>query len=135
MPGDWIERAACAGWPNIEDFYPANGSISPEIRALCTGCPVRMDCLAHALDHGEYGTWGGVGEGERAQMIRRQQHLDRHKNRDRSKRRKPTNPRPSCGTSSGARSHRYYRETVCDACAEADREAKRQARKQRRETA
>mgnify|MGYP000670914410 CR=1 FL=1 len=39
------------------------------------------------------------------------------------------------GSDRVAQMHRYYRETVCDACAEADREAKRQARKQRRETA
>ncbi|HEU4674610.1 MAG TPA: WhiB family transcriptional regulator [Motilibacteraceae bacterium] len=33
--------------------------------AVCTSCPVQVDCLAHALQVREpYGLWGGLSEGE-----------------------------------------------------------------------
>lgn len=42
--------------------------------AVCDGCPVRLQCLAFALEHDEqHGIWGGVVPSERAAMQRRQQ--------------------------------------------------------------
>lgn len=35
-------------------------------KQLCRPCPVRLDCLDHALAVGEpYGVWGGLGEARR----------------------------------------------------------------------
>lgn len=41
-------------------------------KAVCTGCPVRTECLADALDnHVEFGVWGGMTERERRALLRR----------------------------------------------------------------
>ncbi|GLZ28000.1 hypothetical protein Lesp02_01900 [Lentzea sp. NBRC 105346] len=40
-------------------------------RRTCLPCPVRTECLAHALDHRiEFGVWGGMTERERRQVLR-----------------------------------------------------------------
>ena len=39
---------------------------------LCRSCPVRIECLADALDHRvEWGVWGGMTERERRALLRR----------------------------------------------------------------
>ena len=39
-------------------------------KAVCAGCPVRRECLDHALTSGEpYGVWGGLSEGERETLL------------------------------------------------------------------
>jgi RNA polymerase sigma factor (sigma-70 family) len=41
-------------------------------KAVCTGCPVRTECLADALDNRvEFGVWGGMTERERRALLRR----------------------------------------------------------------
>lgn len=41
-------------------------------KRVCNGCPVRMECLATALDNGEkFGVWGGMTERERRALLRR----------------------------------------------------------------
>ncbi len=38
-------------------------------RRLCQSCPVQGECLSHALTCGEtFGMWGGLNEGERANL-------------------------------------------------------------------
>ncbi|MGC4050639.1 MAG: WhiB family transcriptional regulator [Paludibaculum sp.] len=45
-------------------------------KALCDGCPVRNDCLAHALAAGErHGMWGGLQPEERAALLRRRRQV------------------------------------------------------------
>ena len=39
---------------------------------MCQGCPVRLECLADALDsRTEFGVWGGLTERERRALRRR----------------------------------------------------------------
>ena len=39
---------------------------------MCTGCPVRLECLADALDNRmDFGVWGGMTERERRALLRR----------------------------------------------------------------
>ncbi|MEV0036445.1 WhiB family transcriptional regulator [Streptomyces sp. NPDC050804] len=67
---DWGTRAACAG----TDAEALFGDPEHQIRAkaVCVTCPVRTDCLAHALDHRlEFGVWGGTTERERRSLLRR----------------------------------------------------------------
>ncbi|KOV41956.1 WhiB family transcriptional regulator [Streptomyces sp. H036] len=48
------------------------GAAQNKAKAVCAGCPVRTECLAHALDHRiEHGIWGGMTERERRALLRR----------------------------------------------------------------
>ena len=67
---DWRYSAACRD-VDPELFYPA-GTDGPallriaEAKTVCAQCPVRAECLAWAMAHGEdYGVWGGLSEDER----------------------------------------------------------------------
>ena len=41
-------------------------------KKVCKGCPVRMECLADALDNQvEFGVWGGMTERERRALLRK----------------------------------------------------------------
>jgi WhiB family redox-sensing transcriptional regulator len=64
-------RAACSGLdPDL--FYPERGGSSRAALAVCATCPVRQDCLEHALAHGEVlGVWGGLSIKERKRLRRR----------------------------------------------------------------
>ena len=40
-------------------------------KSFCRACPVRTECLAHALDERiEFGVWGGATERERRALLR-----------------------------------------------------------------
>jgi len=40
-------------------------------RAVCAGCPVRLECLNEALSQRiEWGVWGGMTERERRRLLR-----------------------------------------------------------------
>lgn len=48
------------------------GAAQNAAKKVCTGCPVRLECLADALDsRTEYGVWGGLTERERRALLRR----------------------------------------------------------------
>ena len=69
----WREQAACKGTdPAI--WFPERGIGAREsaaIKAICEGCPVRVDCLTTALDDAEkFGFFGGASERERRVMRR-----------------------------------------------------------------
>lgn len=69
---DWAARAKCRG---SADALFCEAAEQKRARALCSGCPVRMECLAEALDNRiEWGVWGGLTERERRTMLR--QHTD-----------------------------------------------------------
>lgn len=70
-PEGWQGDSACLGMdpasfyvdePDSPGFRPERlhyGNL--EWRDACYGCPVRAECLAHALLHGEnFGVWGGL---------------------------------------------------------------------------
>lgn len=74
----WMDRAGCRG-EDLMLFFGADGERPPErdyrerkAKAICAQCPVRSACLIHAFDHPERsGTWGGLGEEDRASARRR----------------------------------------------------------------
>lgn len=67
-PKDWTLNAKCRG---MADALFPEGKNQKRARAVCTGCPVRPQCLAEALDHRiEWGVWGGLTERERRQLLR-----------------------------------------------------------------
>ncbi|MER6981045.1 WhiB family transcriptional regulator [Streptomyces carpinensis] len=66
----WAERATCRTADPEQLFV--EGAAQHQAKALCTGCPVRTECLAHALDNRiEHGIWGGMTERERRALLRR----------------------------------------------------------------
>jgi WhiB family transcriptional regulator, redox-sensing transcriptional regulator len=66
-PWDWTRFSACQ-YTDPELFF-AEGSDAAEVtdvaRRICLSCPVRADCLRHALAKPEdHGTWAGLSEKE-----------------------------------------------------------------------
>ena len=62
---DWRDRALCTG-RDTEVWFPEDDQPAIVGKSYCRRCPVRADCLAHALERGErYGIWGGLTEHER----------------------------------------------------------------------
>lgn len=48
------------------------GAAQSGAKRVCTTCPVKTECLAHALDQRiEHGVWGGMTERERRALLRR----------------------------------------------------------------
>ena len=74
----WQSRGACRE-SNPEFFAYVAGTSEQEQaerksavaqgKAVCRDCPVRMDCLVHALGAGEkFNLWGGFTESERLRI-------------------------------------------------------------------
>jgi WhiB family redox-sensing transcriptional regulator len=117
-----MDDAACAGYEFPEAFFPGREEgADPTVLAFCKRCPVRAECLQYALDNGEHGVWGGTTDKQRDYQRR---HVDRT-----PMKRRPTRPRPACGTPGGRKSHSYYGEPICDECRAAEAAQKREQRK------
>ena len=75
-PHHWSDDAACAGEDTATFFPVGKGGVPASVdaayaKSFCIRCPVRSDCLAHALTCREdYGVWGGLDEDERAELLR-----------------------------------------------------------------
>jgi len=73
---DWQRLGRCRDRSDSQFFHPDDdlGRISRRLREaaakrVCSSCPVRPECAAHALAIGEeYGVWGGFTESERVQL-------------------------------------------------------------------
>ncbi|MBO3087975.1 WhiB family transcriptional regulator [Cellulomonas dongxiuzhuiae] len=64
--------ASCGQGKQAPDALFVEGAAQREARAVCQGCPVRLDCLADALDsRADFGVWGGMTERERRALLRR----------------------------------------------------------------
>lgn len=70
---DWVESAACKGLATTEGyslFYDQERE--REAKAICSECPVRLDCLREALQNGVWdGIYGGMTPTERTSHYRR----------------------------------------------------------------
>lgn len=68
----WQVEAACRGMdPDL--FFPGRGESTAAARAVCQECPVRQECLDHAMEDGhleKWGVWGGTTERQRRQLRR-----------------------------------------------------------------
>jgi WhiB family redox-sensing transcriptional regulator len=64
----WALRAKCRG---SADALFVEGAEQRLARRVCTGCVVRVQCLAEALDNRiEWGVWGGMTERERRRLLK-----------------------------------------------------------------
>ncbi|MFJ8043326.1 WhiB family transcriptional regulator [Kitasatospora sp. NPDC096147] len=73
---NWQLRAVCRDHDTAEFFHPsgergkARDERAEQAKLVCQGCPVRRECLRHALQVREpYGVWGGLSEDERAVLL------------------------------------------------------------------
>lgn len=68
----WAKDAACAD-ADPEPFHPRKLTYKRDVAAakrVCQTCPVMEACLADALQHEEFGVWGGLSERERRRLRR-----------------------------------------------------------------
>ena len=66
----WHDDALCAQ-TDPEAFFPEKGGSTREAKKICSGCPVRAQCLEYALGNDErFGIWGGLSERERRRLRR-----------------------------------------------------------------
>ncbi|MBA2390405.1 MAG: WhiB family transcriptional regulator [Geodermatophilaceae bacterium] len=66
----WAEQGACRD-VDPDSLFVA-GAAQHRAKRVCARCPVRLDCLAEALDNRvQFGVWGGMTERERRTLLRR----------------------------------------------------------------
>lgn len=61
-----------------EIFFPQEIQIGSKIvykypmlskaRDICSGCPLKIECLQYAMNNVEFGVWGGTTESQREQL-------------------------------------------------------------------
>ncbi len=63
------EQAACRGM-DTEMFFPASTDDAGHRAAyrVCSGCPIRAECGAWALEHETHGIWGGLSQNARKRL-------------------------------------------------------------------
>ena len=67
---EWTVKAVCAG--GDPDMLFVTGAAQREAAKICQACPVRLECLADALDNRiEYGVWGGMTERQRRAVLKK----------------------------------------------------------------
>ena len=67
---DWRHSARCRD--EDPDTLFVQGAQQRDVREVCRACPVRTECLAHALDNRiRFGVWGGMTERERRALLKR----------------------------------------------------------------
>jgi WhiB family redox-sensing transcriptional regulator len=71
MDTEWMARGNCAHeLPST--FFPSDGVGVEVARRICATCPVKDQCLEHALiNRIDHGVWGGCSERERRRILKR----------------------------------------------------------------
>lgn len=63
---EWTRHAACAGMEPQAFFVEAGSAIDPAVAEVCSGCPVRRDCLVLAYRNSAgAGYFAGMSPGDR----------------------------------------------------------------------
>ena len=71
------ESAACTSRPRLffgaeDEGIAAKRRRERLAKTICWDCPVRTECLTHAITFGiKWGVWGGTGEAERQRYLGR----------------------------------------------------------------
>jgi len=67
----WMEQAACrSSDPSV--FFPNRGDSTEDAKKICRECPVRQECLDHAIEKRELqGVWGALSVRERRHEVQR----------------------------------------------------------------
>lgn len=108
----WQDAAACKDIPKTV-FFVERGVNATAAKEVCSGCPVKAECLAYAVEHSiEHGVWGGCAGWERRSMAS-----------PRTYRRQLI---AGCGTDGGYTRHRRMGEATCGPCRDAHARAQRE---------
>jgi WhiB family redox-sensing transcriptional regulator len=68
LPTPWRQFALCLGHDS-DLWFPVERDGGAVAVAICSACPVRLDCLGWAIEHDErQGIWGGISARRRDQM-------------------------------------------------------------------
>lgn len=71
MDKDWMGNGACREH-GPSRFFPHDGAGVETAKLVCKQCPVRTECLDHALlNRIDHGVWGGCSERERKRILLR----------------------------------------------------------------
>lgn len=71
-PGYFSAPDAACPTHDPDMFFPGRRDDVSALRAICSSCPARIDCLEYALSNRvTAGFWGGATEAERRTMLRR----------------------------------------------------------------
>ncbi len=66
----WATFASCKDAQDVT-FFPQTKAEARAALAICEICPVREECLDHALETNErFGVWGGMTDKERKALVR-----------------------------------------------------------------
>ncbi len=70
-PQSWARQALCTQ-TDPDTFFSDSANQVEQAKAICHQCPVRKECLSHALENREeFGVWGGLDRDERRRLLRR----------------------------------------------------------------
>jgi WhiB family redox-sensing transcriptional regulator len=65
---EWQHSGACNGLPS-RMFFPQRGESPRPAKRVCSGCPVKNECLAYARRTGiRHGIFGGLTPKEREEL-------------------------------------------------------------------
>ena len=72
IPGFFTNPARACAQPGVNaDWFFVETSVPVAALAVCCNCPVRNECLQHALTKPEtYGVWGGLSARQRNRIRR-----------------------------------------------------------------
>ena len=77
---NWIDQASCSSPSGRANWFAEEGTIEllAALHICRTKCPVKDECLQHAVESGEnHGTWGGATPRQRLFLTRKRgQHSD-----------------------------------------------------------
>jgi WhiB family redox-sensing transcriptional regulator len=67
----WEDHARCLQH-DPEIFFASRARAERRAKSICDKCPVKVECLAFALESRvEFGIWGGMNGNERRALVRR----------------------------------------------------------------
>lgn len=76
----WMRQGNCANNQLVQDLCKAGVDIFnsssevhiKEAKRICSGCPVKLECLQYAIETEQWGVWGGLTRGSRTRLARKQ---------------------------------------------------------------
>jgi len=70
MDNGWMNSGSCRLVPP-STFFPSDGTGVIVAQRICEDCPVKVQCLEHALvNRIDHGVWGGASERQRRRLLK-----------------------------------------------------------------